>query len=149
MASPLVFQQQTTKHVSIAVGPDDSPMRMSGATGAQVKGTLLSFAGAVPPAIASFAKWCETKSVWSEARDSDKWRCAMSATAGPNPDRIAREILELVNSRPTTPRQDEIAAIIARATGAPAPPPADSRGLDEYGPDLTRMRASTGKLTLR
>lgn len=55
-------------------------------------------------------------------------------------DRAARAIVALINARPYSPRQDEIAAIIEQlAIERPAPPPTPS-GLDEYGPDLTTLR---------
>lgn len=55
--------------------------------------------------------------------------------------RAARAIVELINSRPISPRQDEIAEIIQRlALEGPKPAPArDHDGLDQYGPDLTKL----------
>ena len=53
-------------------------------------------------------------------------------------ERAARAIVELINSRPLSPRQDEIMAIIKElAVEATMPAPVDSDGLDEYGPDIT------------
>lgn len=54
-------------------------------------------------------------------------------------DRAARAIVALINSRPYSPRQDEIAAIIDKlAIDRTLAPPASN--LDEYGPDLTTYR---------
>ncbi len=54
-----------------------------------------------------------------------------------NGEVAARAIIELINLRPTSPRQDEIVAIIRRLSveATPAPPTRD--GLDEYGPATT------------
>jgi len=56
-------------------------------------------------------------------------------------ERAARAIVALINSRPYSPRQDEIEQIIERHVAEarrPAPPKLSS--LDEYGPDLTTHR---------
>lgn len=56
-------------------------------------------------------------------------------------ERAARAIVALINSRPYSPRQDEIEQIIEKhvlATAAPGP--STPSGLDEYGPDLTTYR---------
>jgi hypothetical protein len=66
----------------------------------------------------------------------------MLITTGRGAERAARAIVELINSRPFSPRQDEIVAIIKKLAveaTMPAPgaaPPRD--GLDQYGPDLTK-----------
>jgi hypothetical protein len=60
----------------------------------------------------------------------------MSTTPHRGAELAARAIMELINSRPISPRQDEIVAIIKRlavAETAPAHAP-DCDGLDEYGP---------------
>ena len=54
--------------------------------------------------------------------------------AGP----AAHAIVQLINSRPQSPRYEEIVAIIERLVVKPMRRPnADACGLDEYGPDLT------------
>jgi len=66
----------------------------------------------------------------------------MLTTTDRGAERAARAIIELINSRPLSPRQDEIVAIIKKLAvqaTMPAPgaaPPRD--GLDQYGPDLAR-----------
>ena len=66
------------------------------------------------------------------------------STAGAAPergsDRAARAIVALINSRPYSPRQEEIAAIIEKLAIERTPPPPAPSGLDEYGPDLTTYR---------
>lgn len=50
----------------------------------------------------------------------------------------AQAIVQLINSRPQSPRYEEIVAIIERlAVGPMRQRDADALGLDEYGPDLT------------
>jgi hypothetical protein len=63
------------------------------------------------------------------------------------PDRrvepAVQAIIDLINSRSTSPRRDEIAAIIARVAVAPVSSANDCsaqfnhKGLDEYGPDIS------------
>ena len=55
-------------------------------------------------------------------------------------DRAARAIVALINSRPYSPRQDEIAAIIEKLAIDRTPSPPARSSLDEYGPDLTTYR---------
>ena len=66
----------------------------------------------------------------------------MLITTDRGAQRAARAIVELINSRPLSPRQDEIEAIIKKLAveaTMPAPGAAPSRdGLDQYGPDLTK-----------
>lgn len=57
-------------------------------------------------------------------------------------ERAARAIIELINSRPWSPRVDEIAAIIELTVVTPPPrtpsAPSISQELDEeYGPDIS------------
>ena len=63
----------------------------------------------------------------------------MLATTKRGAERAARAIVELINSRPLSPRQDEIMAIIIKelAVEATMPAPLDCDGLDQYGPDIT------------
>jgi hypothetical protein len=62
----------------------------------------------------------------------------MLITTGRGAERAARAIVELINSRPLSPRQDEIMAIIKElAVEATMPVPLDCDGLDQYGPDIT------------
>jgi hypothetical protein len=54
-------------------------------------------------------------------------------------DAAASAIVDLINSRPVSPRREEIAAIIRTHVAdelAPAPAP-DHDPLAEYGPDIT------------
>jgi hypothetical protein len=52
----------------------------------------------------------------------------------------ARAIMQLINSRPHSPRHEEIVAIIERlVTGPLQVRQAMPVGLDEYGPDLTKL----------
>lgn len=66
----------------------------------------------------------------------------MLTTTDRGAERAARAIIELINSRPISPRQDEIVAIIKRlAVEGTAPAPAsspDCDGLGQYGPDITK-----------
>jgi hypothetical protein len=55
-------------------------------------------------------------------------------------DRAARAIVALINSRPYSPRPDEIAAIIEKLATDPTPARPAPSSLDEYGPDLTILR---------
>lgn len=51
----------------------------------------------------------------------------------------ATAIVQLINSRPRSPRQEEIEAIIEELAVAPLTArPSHPLGLDEYGPDLTK-----------
>jgi hypothetical protein len=62
----------------------------------------------------------------------------MLITTGRGAERAARAIVELINSRPLSPRQDEIMAIIKELAVEPTMPvPLDCDGLDQYGPDIT------------
>jgi hypothetical protein len=63
----------------------------------------------------------------------------MLTTTDGGAERAARAIIELINSRPASPRQDEIVAIITRlAVERITPAPASSADCDaldrEYGP---------------
>lgn len=52
----------------------------------------------------------------------------------------ARAIMQLINSRPQSPRHEEIVAIIERLVTRPLlVRQAAPTGLDEYGPDLTTL----------
>jgi hypothetical protein len=62
-----------------------------------------------------------------------------------SPQQAARAIIELINSRPSSPQQHEIAAIIEATVAAPAirapSAPRVSKGLaQEYGPDISAHR---------
>ncbi|MFN3746210.1 MAG: hypothetical protein ACK4TL_16030 [Hyphomicrobiaceae bacterium] len=67
-----------------------------------------------------------------------------AATARCRPaEQAAQAIVALINSRPYSPRQEEIEEIIARLVVGPANAvPATGLDLDEYGPDLTTFRSS-------
>jgi hypothetical protein len=55
----------------------------------------------------------------------------------------AHAIVQLINSRPQSPRYEEIVAIIERLAVSPMRQRnADVLGLDEYGPDLTLIASS-------
>lgn len=59
-------------------------------------------------------------------------------TAQGNATQAAHAIIQLINSRPQSPRQEEIVAIIERlVTRSLLAQQAVPSGLDEYGPDLT------------
>ena len=61
----------------------------------------------------------------------------MDATSNYRVKQATQAIVELINSRPRSPRPDEISAIIAEMVVEPAsdPPACDCRLLDaEYGP---------------
>ena len=53
--------------------------------------------------------------------------------------KAANAIVNLINSRPQSPRYDEIKAIIEKLAASPiSASDAHTLGLDEYGPDLTK-----------
>jgi hypothetical protein len=57
-------------------------------------------------------------------------------------ERAAQAIVELINSRPYSPRREEIADVIKQLAIEQATAPSsspDRDGLDEYGPDLTKL----------
>jgi hypothetical protein len=67
----------------------------------------------------------------------------LNATPAPQrgSERAAQAIVALINSRPYSPRQDEIAAIIEElAIDRAVLTPAQCSSLDEYGPDLSQGR---------
>jgi hypothetical protein len=54
-------------------------------------------------------------------------------------EKAAHAIMKLINSRPRSPSHDEIVAIIERLVTGPLQVRPAPSGLDEYGPDLTKL----------
>ena len=54
-------------------------------------------------------------------------------------EQAAHAIMQLINSRPQSPHHQEIVAIIERLVTGPLQVRQAPSGLDEYGPDLTKL----------
>ena len=54
-------------------------------------------------------------------------------------EQAAHAIMQLINSRPQSPSHEEILAIIERLVTRPLQVRQAPSGLDEYGPDLTKL----------